>query len=171
VRRHYVKDAAKSSSSEEASSGTSADASDSSGDDIIYVGGSKVKASSKRAGRALRKSPWGPFQIAEYWPKGIFSGFGATCGQHRNSAGDKTCCKKVLGFYGKTPADPVLDHAQCQLQLKRWLLHGTRIHLTDVNSRLQHRKLAVRTLAALPHEPADMSDWPGFPDTWSAPST
>ena len=63
-----------------------------------------------------RAIPWGPFQLAPIVPQGGQTGWGAICGLHRDR-GVRLSCKKAVSL-GR------LDHSDCIIRLKRWLLAG-----------------------------------------------
>jgi len=55
----------------------------------------KAKAKAKAHGREDRFHKWGKFTVSEYWPGGVFRGWGVRCGQHTND-GQATVCGRNL---------------------------------------------------------------------------
>eukprot|EP00959_Pyramimonas_sp_CCMP1952_P156894 3280971-Pyramimonas_sp.AAC.1 len=82
--------------------------------------------------------PWGGFQIAEVWARGVHVGWGATCGL-RTDAGDAAECKRNLKRRERKRSD-VLDDAGRVRQLKRWLPAGFAIDPHDPCARDLHMK-------------------------------
>eukprot|EP00959_Pyramimonas_sp_CCMP1952_P278444 5821524-Pyramimonas_sp.AAC.1 len=78
---------------------------------------------------------WGRYQFSRVMLHGVQIGWGCTCGHH-NDVDCPTPCKKQLRYQGG-PACPVLNDAQCIVQLKRWILAGHAIP-RSARARTQH---------------------------------
>eukprot|EP00959_Pyramimonas_sp_CCMP1952_P338951 7098239-Pyramimonas_sp.AAC.1 len=74
------------------------------------------------------------------------TGWGAVCGLHSNSHSPGLQCKRNLGYRGRGAGAPVLNDAECQRQLKRWLIAGLKIPASAVNGQEQHMLEPIRTL-------------------------
>ena len=72
--------------------------------------------------REERATAWGPFAIAKIYNHGLFIGFGATCGRHRDPA-SATRCKKKRHIWERE----ALSAGELVVRLKRWLLAGVEL--------------------------------------------
>jgi len=105
--------------------------------------------------RHVRAADWGwevgaPFAIAPVYSQGAHVGFVAMCRLHRNAADLMTaCCKKHLWFGERSGGK--LSPEECQVHLKRWLIHGLEVPPDGIASRTNHVKINARHGCA---------DWP-----------
>ena len=88
---------------------------------------------------------FGPFELAQLWTGGTFSGLSAKCRRHPPPPGARAdlFCKTDMGF-GVTDEAAALPHAE--VQLKRWLIVGysvpaelpdcRRVHMVENRARL-----------------------------------
>ena len=98
--------------------------------------------------RHTRVIDFGPWTISEYWPGGVFSGYGANCYRHRNSwqAG---ACKRVFTFSRNT-----VDETICIA--KRLLIMGAGIRSTLRNGKFKHiDEIPRRDIPVLPEAELD----------------
>jgi hypothetical protein len=96
----------------------------------------------------------GGASIAEIYRKGVFSGYGITCGRHKNLTDTaSTVCKRALNV-------GAMSNGEVRRRLKRWYVGGfTMEHTWDADTqRTQHLKFGGKQL----HELAD--DSPGWAD-------
>jgi hypothetical protein len=102
-----------------------------------------------RRGTNVRESWGGKFDIARLKPKGIHTGWGATCLGHVNSltaAYSNRVCKKEIHFGRANYSDD-----QCLNALKRWLLLGYTIqNRPDFDAQVAHLKLLDVTMLTGP---------------------
>ena len=89
------------------------------------------------AAREERATAWGPFAIAKIYNHGLFIGFGATCGRHRDPA-SATRCKKSVTF-----GREALSAEELVVRLKRWLLAGVELEADWAADEQRKRHVAL----------------------------
>ncbi len=70
--------------------------------------------------RQRRGEPWGIWQLAPIFARGVHTAWGAVCGRHTDDV-IKTECKKTCAFRGGRYQ---VTEAEAKLRLKRWLVAG-----------------------------------------------
>ena len=90
--------------------------------------------------------------------KGVYTGWGARCLEHSNGPDDHTGCTKNLSYKGRSKYDRTLSDAECQVQIKRWLLHGAAIP-QGPDSRTKHLAVDARNIGPA-SEPEDLDNPP-----------
>jgi len=90
--------------------------------------------------RAQRGQAWGPFKLAAVFRDGICTGWGATCGRHRDGGGRGGLpCKKQMVFAGQSE-----EVVRCRL--KKWLLAGYQIDTLGERCRADRLAIDARLL-------------------------